>query len=71
MPEKSFSSIALPVLPGGVMKDFQIFYRLSCITLSILIKIQPNFNTKWALYSRIDGPNLAQFEVGEGCFKTD
>ena len=48
------------------MKDFQNFYRLSWITLSILIEIQPNFNTKWALYNIIDGANLAEFEVGEG-----
>ena len=27
MPEKSFSSIALPVLPGAVTKDFQNFYH--------------------------------------------
>ena len=68
MPEKSFSLIAQPVLPGGVTKDFQNFYQLSWITLSILIEIQPNFNTKWALYSIIDSANLAEFEVGEGCF---
>ena len=65
MPEKSFSSIALLVLPGGVTKDFQNFYQLSRITLSTFIKIQPNFNVKWALYSIIDGANLAKFE---GCF---
>ena len=31
-------------------------------------EIQPNFNIKWALYSIIDGANLEEFEVGEGCF---
>ena len=65
---KSFSLIALPVLPGGITKDFQNFYQLLWITLSILIEIQPNFNAKWALYSIIDGANLVEFEVGEGCF---
>ena len=63
MPEKSFSSIALPILPGGVMKNFQNFYGLLWITLSIFIEIQPNFYTKWALYSIIDGANLAEFEL--------
>ena len=28
-------------------------------------------HTKWTLYSIIDGANLAQFEVREGCFKMD
>ena len=31
------------------------------------IKIQSNFNAKWALYSIIDSANLVEFEVGEGC----
>ena len=70
MPE-NFSWIALPVLPGGVTKDFQKFYQLSWIILSIFIEIQPNFNAKWALYSIIDGTNLAEFEVGEGYFTMD
>ena len=64
MSEKSFSLIALPILPGGVMKDF---HQLSWITHSIFIEIQPNFNAKWALYGIIDGANLVEFEVGEGC----
>ena len=68
MPKKSFSLIALPVLSGGVMKDFQNFYRLLWITRSIFIEIQPNFNAKCALHSIIDGANLAEFKVGEGCF---
>ena len=62
MPEKSFSLIALPVLPGGMTEDFQKFYRL------VNNKIQPNFNAKWALYSIIDGASLVEFEVREGCF---
>ena len=62
---KSFNSIALPVLPGDVTKDFQKFYRLSWITLNF-IEIQPNFNTKWALYSITDSANLMEFEIGEG-----
>ena len=43
---KSSSSIALHVLPGGVMKNFQNFYPLSFITQSIFNEIQPNFNAK-------------------------
>ena len=46
MPEKSFSSIALPILHGGMTKTFQIFYQLQWITHSI---------AKWALYSVIGG----------------
>ena len=68
MPEKSFSLIALPILPGAMTKNFQNFYQLSSIILSIFIEIQPNFNAKCALYSMIDGADLVEFEVGEGCF---
>ena len=71
MPEKSFSLIALSVLPGDVTKDFKIFNQLSWITCSIFIEIQLNFNVKWALYSIIGSANLAEFEVSEGCFETD
>ena len=64
--KKSFILIALPILPVGVMKDFQNLSTI--INNSIFIEIQPNFNAKWALYSIIDGTNLVEFEVGEGCF---
>ena len=61
--------IALPILPGGVAKDFQnYFYQLLWITHSIFIEIQPNFNAKWALYNIIDGVNLVEFEVGGRLF---
>ena len=65
MPEKSFSSIAL-ALPGGVTKYFQNFYRLSWITLSILLKSNQILMQKWALYNITDGANLVKFKVGEG-----
>ena len=52
MPEKSFSLIALPVLPEGVTKDFQNF--LSTI-VNNFIEIQPNFNTKCNWWYKFGG----------------
>ena len=45
-------------------KSILNFYQLLWITCSILL----NFNAKRTLYSVIGGANLAEFEVGEGCF---
>ena len=50
---KSFSSIALPILPGSMTKDFQIF-------LSTIVNNSLNFYAKWGLYSIIDGTNFAE-----------
>ena len=58
--------MALPVLPGGVMKGFQKFL-LTIVNNSL--ETQSNFNAEQALHSIIDGANLAEFKVGEGCFK--
>ena len=60
---KKFQLDSTTCLPGGMTKDFQNFYQLLLITLS---KVQPN--AKWALYSIIDGANLVEFAVVEGCF---
>ena len=62
MREKCFSSIALPVLPGGVTKVFQFFWTI--MNNSLNFNWNPaKFNTKWALYSIIYSANLMEFEV--------
>ena len=48
--------MALPVLPGGVTKGLTI--------VNNSLETQSNFNAEQALYSIIDGANLAEFEVG-------